>query len=87
MPIIICNVSKPPTEHGVNTYEIRLNSLALGSFKHNRDDKLSVLLLKAANAVEYLERDDVVTLHNKKAEDIINQLNSLVGGYSDGGKD
>lgn len=50
--VIIVNFTSPPSDTGENKYKLCLNREELVEFTHNKEDKLSVLLRKAADAYD-----------------------------------
>ena len=50
--VAIVNITRPPTAVGENLYELRINHNPLVQFTHNREERLSVLLRKAADAYD-----------------------------------
>lgn len=49
--IVNCGPYDDPNPLGVRTYEVRINSEVITTFKHARGDGLAECLRKAANAV------------------------------------
>ena len=54
--IVDCGKPKTSKQKGTRVYEVRIGKKTLFAFEHNRDEKLSVCLAKAANAAAQYER-------------------------------
>lgn len=50
--VCITNRTSPPTATGENKYTLCINRDELVEFTHNREDRLSILLRKAADAYD-----------------------------------
>lgn len=49
--IAIVNIDKNPRVRGPHVYEVRINEKVIVTFRHNREDDLARLLIRAAVAV------------------------------------
>jgi len=52
MSVIIQNISKKYSRKGTQDYVVRINDLEICRLKHNAEDGLATLLIKAGYAVE-----------------------------------
>lgn len=57
--IAIVNVSADLEPLGWHDYELRINAKVVASFRHRREDGLSVCLDRAAKAAEKAERSEI----------------------------
>jgi len=60
MAIIIQNVSQHVSMCGWHDYEIRINDVVKASFRHKREEGLTVCLRKAMEAVERAKWESVI---------------------------
>lgn len=72
--ITIENISNPPTETGINTYQVAVKGNIMATFQHPREDGLVACLCRAAYACE-----DARNKANANAAGVMNLLSEHFG--------